>query len=98
MSECWLMHVQATSSQGRVVERADAWCGTIGVPYFRFNPPLSENVPLDCKDDARLVNMLWETQCYIHENRDRIVELAKLLKTKDGSEKVSSLNHFHHVH
>jgi len=80
MSECWSMNVQATLSEGRVVERAEAWCRTIGVPYFRFSPELSKHVPLDCKDDATLVEMMWETQCYINDHHDRIVELASLLK------------------
>lgn len=26
---------QATASDGRVVDRARAWCSTLGVPYFR---------------------------------------------------------------
>lgn len=27
---------QATASDGRVVDRARAWCSTLGVPYFRY--------------------------------------------------------------
>jgi len=51
----------------------------IGVPFFRFSPCLSEDIPLDCKDDATLINMLWETRCYINDHSDRVVQLVSLL-------------------
>lgn len=71
---------QATQSEGRAVERAAAWCSTMSVPYFRFSPRISEDVALDCKDDLVLINMLWETQRYIHEHKERIAQLANLLR------------------
>lgn len=43
---------QATLADGRVVDRARAWCSMIGVPYFRFNPPMSVDLPMDEKMDA----------------------------------------------
>lgn len=70
---------QATQSEGRVVERAEAWCSMIGVPYYRFSPQLSEDISLDCKDDKTLVNMLWETQAYIFSHHDKLMQLATLL-------------------
>lgn len=70
---------QATQSEGRVVERAEAWCSMIGVPYYRFSPQLSEDIPLDCKDDKMLINMLWETQCYILSQQDKLKQLETLL-------------------
>jgi len=73
------VNVQATQSEGRAVERAAAWCSMIGVPYFRFSPQLSEDVALDCKDDATLINMLWETRCYITDHVDHLVQLVSLL-------------------
>jgi len=75
---CWI-NVQATQSEGQPVERAAAWCSMIGVPYFRLSPQLSEDVPLDCKDNAMLINMLWETHCYINDHLDRVVQLVSLL-------------------
>lgn len=70
---------QATQSEGRVVERAMAWCSMIGVPYYRFSPQLSEDISLDCKDDKALINMLWETQCYIQHQQEKLQQLAALL-------------------
>lgn len=61
------------------MERAKAWCSMIGVPYYRFSPQLSEDIPLDCKDDKVLINMLWETQCYILSQQDKVNQLTALL-------------------
>ncbi|KAH9489716.1 85/88 kDa calcium-independent phospholipase A2 [Bulinus truncatus] len=71
---------QATISEGRVVDRARAWCSMINVPYYRFSPLLSEDISLDCHDIKVLINMLWETHCYMVANRHRLTELASLLK------------------
>ena len=71
--------VQATQSEGRPVERARAWCSMIGVPFFRFSPELSDDIALDCSDDATLINMLWQTQCYINDNEQKFQSLAALL-------------------
>ncbi|XP_041449949.1 85/88 kDa calcium-independent phospholipase A2 isoform X1 [Drosophila obscura] len=71
---------QATCSDGRVVDRARAWCSTIGIPYFRFNPQLSEDIAMDEKDDQKLINMLWHTKAYMHANRNKIIEMINFLK------------------
>jgi len=54
-----------------------------GVPYYRFNPQLSEDIAMDEKDDEKLVNMLWEAKAYIHSSRNIVKEVARLL-TKEG--------------
>lgn len=71
---------QATASDGRVVDRARAWCSMIGTPYFRFNPQLSVDIAMDEKIDEPLINMLWETKAYMHSNRKQVIELINLLK------------------
>lgn len=71
---------QATASDGRVVDRARAWCSMIGVPYFRFNPQLSEDIAMDEKSDAKLINMMWEVKAYMHANRNKVIEMINLLK------------------
>ncbi|XP_030372689.1 85/88 kDa calcium-independent phospholipase A2 isoform X2 [Scaptodrosophila lebanonensis] len=71
---------QATCSDGRVVDRARAWCSTIGIPYFRFNPQLSEDIAMDEKNDQKLINMLWHTKAYMHKNRNKIIEMINFLK------------------
>ncbi|XP_019877346.2 85/88 kDa calcium-independent phospholipase A2 isoform X2 [Aethina tumida] len=70
---------QATQSDGRVIDRARAWCSTIGVPYFRFSPLMSEEVAMDEKADEKLCKMLWETKAYMRQNTHLMIELADIL-------------------
>lgn len=70
---------QASQADGQVVERAQAWCSTINVPYFRVNPPISEDIQLDESENAKLVNMLWETMAYLYQHKDGLSELLTLL-------------------
>ncbi|CAH2090871.1 unnamed protein product [Euphydryas editha] len=74
---------QATQSDGRVVERARAWSAALGAPYYRFAPQLSADVALNERADERLVLMLWETQAYMRAHRDRLAELAAVLRGCD---------------
>lgn len=62
-----------------MVERARAWCSTLGVPYYRFSPNMSKDIAMDERNDERLVTMLWEAQAYMREHRDRVAEVAALL-------------------
>ncbi|XP_054008807.1 85/88 kDa calcium-independent phospholipase A2 isoform X1 [Hylaeus anthracinus] len=70
---------QATASDGRVVDRARNWCSMIGVPYYRFNPPLPQDIAMDEKSDEVLANMIWSAKAFMHANRDQIQELAAVL-------------------
>lgn len=67
---------QASQSNGRVVERAQAWCSMINVPFYRLNPLLSEEIILNETNNVKLLQMLWETEAYIHLNADHINQLA----------------------
>ncbi|XP_014367859.2 85/88 kDa calcium-independent phospholipase A2 [Papilio machaon] len=70
---------QATQCDGRVVERARAWCACAGVPYYRFSPRMSADVAMDERADDRLVTMLWEAHAYMRAHRDRLLEVAAIL-------------------
>ncbi|GFS11117.1 85/88 kDa calcium-independent phospholipase A2-like [Elysia marginata] len=76
---------QATISEGRPVDRARAWCSMINTPYYRFSPLLSDDISLDCHDERALINMMWETQCYMVANRHRVHELVSLLRPGPNS-------------
>ena len=73
---------QASQADGQVVERAQAWCSMINVPYFRINPPISEDIQLNESDNAKLVNMLWETMAYLYLHKESISDLLTLLMLK----------------
>ncbi|XP_076161637.1 85/88 kDa calcium-independent phospholipase A2-like [Ptiloglossa arizonensis] len=76
---------QATACDGRVVDRARNWCSMIGVPYYRFNPQLSQNIAMDEKSDEVLADMIWTAKAFMHANRSQINELAVVLNRDDYS-------------
>ncbi|XP_022651095.1 85/88 kDa calcium-independent phospholipase A2-like isoform X3 [Varroa jacobsoni] len=76
---------QATQTGGRVVERAQAWCHGIRVPYFRLNPETSEEVGLNETDNKVLVKLLWESMVYMRNRRKELAQLARLLKPCNDS-------------
>ncbi|KAI5627630.1 85/88 kDa calcium-independent phospholipase A2 isoform X1 [Silurus asotus] len=68
-----------TDSDGCAVDRARAWCEMTDINYYRLSPQLSSEVVLDEVSDEVLVNMLWETQMYLYENRELIHTIAQQL-------------------
>lgn len=70
---------QACSSEGRVTDRARAWCSNIHVPFFRFNPQLSQDIALDEHDDECLMRMMWETRAYMKAQAKILAQLKPLL-------------------
>ncbi|KAK3917368.1 85/88 kDa calcium-independent phospholipase A2 [Frankliniella fusca] len=71
---------QATQSSGRVVDRARSWCSSLGIPFYRFSPLLSEDINMDERSDEKLVNMAWECQAYMHSQQRSVNELAEVLR------------------
>ncbi|OQV13864.1 85/88 kDa calcium-independent phospholipase A2 [Hypsibius exemplaris] len=76
---------QACQSEGRVVDRARAWCESHSIPFFRFSPQFSREIHLDCVHDETLIEMLWETRAYIESENVKLRRLATLLKQRNGS-------------
>ena len=48
----------------------------INVPFYRLNPLLSEEIILNETNNVKLLQMLWETEAYIHSNADHINQLS----------------------
>ncbi|KAG5443311.1 85/88 kDa calcium-independent phospholipase A2 [Clonorchis sinensis] len=69
----------ATMTEGPVVDRASAWCASLGVPFFRFSPRISLHITLDTTDTKELLQMVWETEAYLYRARDRLERLASML-------------------
>ncbi|KAK8393764.1 hypothetical protein O3P69_006823 [Scylla paramamosain] len=74
---------QACSSEGRVTDRARSWCSTLHVPFFRFNPQLSQDIALDEHDDECLMRMMWETRAYMKSQAKVLTQLKSLLVESD---------------
>ena len=68
-----------TATDGAPVDRARAWCHTLGTPFFRFSTPMSKDIMMDTTDDKELVNLMWEATVYAHENEAELRQLAELL-------------------
>lgn len=85
----WKLIFQATLSEGPPVNRSRAWCSTLNIPFYRFSPRISEDFPLDCHDNKSIITMMWDTQCYIVANREKIRKLGILLKNIHDSKQKS---------
>ncbi|WKX93592.1 hypothetical protein Q1695_011117 [Nippostrongylus brasiliensis] len=74
---------ECTSSSGQPVRYSREWCHSLNVPFFRFSPMLMKAVPLDNTDTDVLMQMLWETECYIRgPGAHEIQQLVNYLKLK----------------
>uniref|UniRef100_A0A0K0EMU3 PNPLA domain-containing protein n=1 Tax=Strongyloides stercoralis TaxID=6248 RepID=A0A0K0EMU3_STRER len=72
---------QLTASDGLPVERARAWCHSIGVPYFRFTSSHTTRLKLDDSNDASIIQMMWDTEVYLKtEGKGEIARLINFLK------------------
>ncbi|KAI1303564.1 85/88 kDa calcium-independent phospholipase A2 [Halotydeus destructor] len=71
---------QASQADGQVVERAKAWCNSVTVPYFRLNPPVSDNIQMDETSNVKLLHILWETTAYMLSRKEEFDDLALLLQ------------------
>uniref|UniRef100_A0A0N4ZRA5 phospholipase A2 n=1 Tax=Parastrongyloides trichosuri TaxID=131310 RepID=A0A0N4ZRA5_PARTI len=56
---------QITAADGEPVNRGRSWAHSMKSPFFRFSPPFTQEIDLDCKDDKVIINMLWETEIYL---------------------------------
>lgn len=75
---------QSCQTEDYILDRAQAWCSSLKIPYFRMNPPLAAIFSIDDKRDEQLINALWQTKLYMRAMKPQLLELAELL---DGSNK-----------
>jgi len=76
----FLLVEQVTACDGLPVSQPRAWAHTLGAPYYRLNTPMSKLIEIDTKDDSQLVQVMWDTMEYVHEQRETIAELVQILK------------------
>uniref|UniRef100_A0A914XFB5 PNPLA domain-containing protein n=1 Tax=Plectus sambesii TaxID=2011161 RepID=A0A914XFB5_9BILA len=77
---------QVTATEGAPVDRSRSWCHSLGVPLFRMSAPLTNDVQMDEKGDAEIVQLLWDCLEYTQRHRDDIAELVALLRLSGKSE------------
>lgn len=77
---------QSCQTEDHILDRAQAWCASIGVPYFRLNPPLASIFSIDDKRDEQLINALWQTKLYMKAMSSQLEQLSALL---DGGQEES---------
>lgn len=70
---------QTCHADDHILDRAQAWCSSLEIPYFRLNPPLATIFSIDDKRDEQLINALWQTKLYMLLMKDQLVELAELM-------------------
>ena len=57
-----LIAAQATIPNELDVVRAESWCMSLGIPYFRFSPHLEDAVDITESNKAVLTSMMLEGQ------------------------------------
>lgn len=54
-------------------------CKEQGIEFFRFNPQYEEEVDSGETRTSKIINMLWKMRVYLHNRREEIDELVRLL-------------------
>ncbi|CAJ0920790.1 unnamed protein product, partial [Mesorhabditis belari] len=70
---------QISAANGVIVSRSAGFSLALGIPFFRFSPPLPSDIQLDARDDEILIEMLWIARNYIYTHPD-IKKLCEYLK------------------
>lgn len=85
-----LMH-RSCMTDDHILDRAQAWCSSLGIPYFRISPPLATIFSIDDKRDEQLINALWQTKLYMRAMRPQLQQLGDLMDADDLSPKTASV-------
>lgn len=74
---------RSCQTEDHILDRAQSWCSSLKIPYFRINPPLATNISIDDKRDEQLINAIWQAKLYMIAMKDQLMELKEIL---DGPE------------
>ena len=78
---------QATISNGQEVVRAEAWCNSLGVPYFRISPKMKNVIDITENDEGVLTNMMFEAYKEHLKNYKQIDFVARSLLSREADRK-----------
>lgn len=70
---------QSCHTEDHILDRAQGWCSSLNIPYFRINPPLATIFSIDDKRDEQLINALWQTKLYMKAVNEQLKELGEFL-------------------
>lgn len=70
---------QCALCDGPIVEQSRYWCDSVGSEYYRLQPDLPSQTAMDEKRDIALVQMCWETCCWIYKKRKTFRMLSDAL-------------------
>ena len=77
-----LLISQATVSNGQETVRANAWCKSLGIPYYRLSVPLKKVVDLTESDKKVLTDMMYQGNQYLLDNAKQIDAIARYLLSR----------------
>lgn len=70
---------RSCQTEDHILDRAQGWCSSLNIPYFRINPPLATNMSIDDKRDEQLINAIWQAKLYMISMREQLEQLGKVL-------------------
>ena len=80
-----LLISQATVSNGQETVRADAWCKSLGIPYYRLSVPLEKVIDLTESNKKVLTDMMYQGNKYLLDNAKDIDTIARYLLSRSQS-------------
>ena len=78
-----LLISQATVSNGQETIRAEAWCKSLGIPYYRLSVELKEVIDLAESDKGVLTDMLYKGNLYLLEKVKEVDTIARYLLSRN---------------
>ena len=75
---------ESTVADGAEIAKAKAWCGSLGVPYFRLSPVLSKAYSLAENDHVQIIHLMFEGHCFLlkRDTAEMIDTIARYLLTR----------------
>ena len=62
------------SDSEEVAGTFDTHCNQLKIPHFRLSPKLSEHVKATETNTLKLINMLYDTRCYLHDQDEKVLK------------------------
>jgi len=74
--------MQLLQTGGQEVVQAEAWCGNLGIPYFRFSAQLQEVSNKLTVDKTILTGVMFEQHLHLLRNAHHVDSIARLLLSR----------------